>query len=281
VKNWYMIFDVDRCTNCRNCFISVLDEYAENEHPGYSKPIPRSGMKLLDIKTYEHGKGSDMSVAYVPVTCNNCEQAPCVRACGDGAVYKREDGIVMIDPIRAKGQRSIVSTCPYGHIWWNEQEQVPQLWTFDAHLLDQGWDRPRMVDACPTLAIEAVKTTAEDMEARVKSEDLQVLHPEYRTKPRIYYKHLDSALREFIAGSVLGVKDGKTDAIEGVDVRLFHNGEERSRTRTDFFGDFKFPGLEAKGAEYLVSVQPEGHAPKEAKVTLSASVRIESFIYTL
>jgi Fe-S-cluster-containing dehydrogenase component len=238
-------------------------------------------MKLLDIRTYEHGKGSDMSVAYVPVTCNNCEQAPCVRASRDGAVYKREDGIVMIDPERAKGQKAICSTCPYGHIWWNEEEQVPQLWTFDAHLLDRGWDKPRMVDACPTLAIEAVKTTAKDMEARVKNQNLQTLIPEYRTKPRIYYKNLDSALKEFIAGSVLSIKDGRMDAMEGVEVHLFKEGTELSITTTNFFGDFKFRGLDAKGTQYVVRVQPEGQSAQEVSVTLSASVRIANLIYTL
>ncbi len=281
MKKWYMIFDVDRCTNCRNCFISVLDEYAENEHEGYSKPIPRSGMHLLDINTYEHGTAPDMSVAYVPVTCNNCENAPCVRASEDGAVYKRPDGIVVIDPEKSKGQKSIVKTCPYGRIWWNEGEEVPQLWTFDAHLLDNGWAHPRMVDACPTNAIEAVKTTPENMKARVQSENLDTLNPEFRTKPTIYYKNLDKALKCFVVGSVIGEKAGTMDAIEGVEVKLLKDGAELQRTVTDSFGDFRFAGLSSEKENYVVKVRHDELGPLQAEVTLSSSMRIVPFVYKL
>ena len=60
---------------------------------------------------------------------------------------KRDDGIVLIDPVKAKGRQDLVDACPYGHIWWNEELKVPQAWPFDAHLLDQGWQP----DARPAL----------------------------------------------------------------------------------------------------------------------------------
>ena len=66
-----------------------------------------------------------IDVAYVPTMCNHCDNAPCV-AKGGGAVTKRDDGIVIIDPVKAKGRKDLVETCPYGHIWWNEELQVPQ-----------------------------------------------------------------------------------------------------------------------------------------------------------
>ena len=55
----------------------------------------------------------------------------------------REDGIVIIDPEKSKGQKQIVDSCPYGAISWNEGKQIPQAWPFDAHLLDEGWTRTR------------------------------------------------------------------------------------------------------------------------------------------
>ena len=276
-----MIFDVDKCTNCQNCVISVLDEYSENEHIGYSKPIPRSGMRLVDVKTYEQGSDKDVKVAYVPQTCNNCTNAPCLNAGKKGSVYRRKDGIIMIDPIKSKGQKDIVQSCPYGHIWWNADEDVPQLWIFDAHLLDSGWKQPRMVEACPTEAIEAIKLMPQEMSVRRERESLSILNPEYETQPNVFYKNLDSAFKWFLRGSVLSDESGMRNAVEGVEVKLFRNGTELHFTQTDFFGDFEFAGLDAETADYEVRVQLPTCGEIKADITLSSSHRMDPFVYAV
>lgn len=281
MTKWHMIFDVDRCTNCRNCFISVLDEYAENEHKGYSAPAPRKNVHLFDIKTYEQGGGQDLNITYVPVSCNNCANAPCVKASKDGAVYKRPDGIVMIDPVKSKGQKNIVNTCPYGQIHWNEEQNVPQLWTFDAHLLDSGWKQPRMVDACPTLAIEAIKCSEDEMAKRAETENLRTLKPEMGTKPQIYYKNLDQIYEAFLAGAVLLEKHGCTDAIIGADVSLSLDGKVLAEVKSDDFGDFKFTGLSQDPLEYDLSVKTADLGVQTRKVMLANSGRIEPFIFSV
>ena len=43
---------------------------------------------------------------------------------------KRDDGIVIFDPEKSKGQRQLVDACPHGAVWWNEEKQIPQIWTF-------------------------------------------------------------------------------------------------------------------------------------------------------
>jgi Fe-S-cluster-containing dehydrogenase component len=60
-----------------------------------------------------------IDIAYVPTMCNHCDDAPCMKADKSGAIKKRADGIVIIDPIKAKGHKELVDACPYGHIWWN------------------------------------------------------------------------------------------------------------------------------------------------------------------
>jgi len=72
----------------------------------------------------------------------HCDDASCIKAATGGRRYKRADGIVVIDPKKSKGQKAVVSACPYRVIFWNEEKQIPQKCTFCAHLLDQGGKPP-------------------------------------------------------------------------------------------------------------------------------------------
>ena len=156
MKKWNMIIDVAECTNCQLCTLATMDEYVGNDWPGYTKPMPKHGHKWINILQKERGQIPMIDIAYVPTMCNHCDDAPCV-AKGGSAVKKREDGIVLIDSEQAKGRKDLVETCPYGHIWWNEELQLPQAWPFEAHLIDQGWQQTRGHQSCPTGAMRAIK----------------------------------------------------------------------------------------------------------------------------
>ena len=120
MSKWNMIVDVAECTNCQLCTLATMDEYVDNEWPGYSAPMPRHGHRWIDILQKERGQGTMIDIGYVPTMCNHCDNAPCLTKGGD-AVTKRDDGIVLIDPDKAKGRKDLVEACPYGHIWWNEE----------------------------------------------------------------------------------------------------------------------------------------------------------------
>ena len=164
MKKWNLIVDVGRCHNSNNCFLSVADEYQRNEHPGYSAEMPLHGHRWIDVKKKERGQAPMVDVAYLPTMCMHCDDAPCIAAAEDDAIKKRDDGIVIIDPVKAKGQKHLVDSCPYGAIWWNAEKQLPQHWNFDAHLLDRGWAEPRCVQSCPTGALRSVMITDSEME---------------------------------------------------------------------------------------------------------------------
>ena len=107
MKKWNMIIDVAECTNCNLCTLSAMDEYVGNDWPGYSAPMPRHGHSWIDIKQKERGQGAMIDIAYVPTMCNHCDNAPCLAKGGD-AVKKRDDGIVISDPAKAKGRKDLV-----------------------------------------------------------------------------------------------------------------------------------------------------------------------------
>jgi Fe-S-cluster-containing dehydrogenase component len=83
----------------------------------------------------------------------HCDNAPCIKACSEGAIYKREDGLVIIAPEKCTGCRKCADVCPYGALYFNWDLNIAQKCTGCAHLLDKGWKEPRCVDVCPTGAL--------------------------------------------------------------------------------------------------------------------------------
>jgi Fe-S-cluster-containing dehydrogenase component len=60
------------------------------------------GLETFQVRRHVRGGGTSVEVTYVPQTCNHCDDAPCVRVTSDGSVYKGPDGIVIVDPVKAK-----------------------------------------------------------------------------------------------------------------------------------------------------------------------------------
>lgn len=273
MNKWNLIIDVARCENCHNCSLATKDEYVGNDFPGYSAPQQLHGPEWIKIERKVRGEGAMVDVAYLVSMCNHCDNAPCVAASG-GAIRKREDGIVLIDPVKARNRRELVKACPYGHIHWNDEQAVPQTWPFDAHLMDQGWDQPRCAHACPTGAIQAVKTSDAEMSSLAAREGLEVLRPEVRTKPRVYYKNLHRFNKCFIGGSVVVSVRGRDECVQGATAVLFKDGKELARQQSDVFGDFKFDRLPPESGQYSVTIShPDyGQSTVQAAVTESCCI---------
>ncbi len=276
MSKWNLIVDVAECTNCQLCALAAMDEYVGNDWPGYSAPMPRHGHHWINILQKERGQVTGQSpmidIAYVPTMCNHCDNAPCLSKGGD-AVKKREDGIVIIDPVKAKGRKDLVESCPYGHIWWNEELQLPQIWTFDAHLIDQGWQQTRGQQSCPTGAMRAIKVEDADMAKMAREEGLEVMKPEAGTKPRVYYRNLWRYSKCFIGGSVSAEANGTVDCVEGAKVRLLKGGSAVAETTTDNYGDFKFDRLDENSGRYSVEIAALGRK-KTVDAELGASINL-------
>lgn len=269
-KKWNLIVDVERCDNCRLCFLAVKDEYIGNDFPGVSAAQPAQGHNWLEIRRKERGTYPIVEARFLPVMCNHCDDAPCITAARDGAVRKRPDGIVVIDPQNSKGQRQIADACPYGAVSWNEEKDIPQAWPFDAHLLDEGWKRTRLEQACPMDVFRTIKVEDDEMRRIQSDEKLEVLGPELGTKPRVYYKNLHLINKCFVAGTVVHQVNGIEECAADVEIVLEHDGREIARTRTDIFGEFKIDGLEPESGGYRI------RSASGAEIALDLTIGTES-----
>jgi Fe-S-cluster-containing dehydrogenase component len=274
MKKWNMIIDVAACNNCQLCALAIMDEYVGNDWPGYAAPMPKHGHRWIDILQKERGQAPMIDIAYVPTMCNHCDDAPCIKAVKDGAIAKRDDGIVVIDPVKAKGQKQLVDACPYGHIWWNEELGLPQAWPFDAHLIDQGWQQTRGQQSCPTGAMRALKVEDAEMAQLARDEKLDVMKPALGTRPRVYYKNLWRYAQCFIGGTLSAATDGVVDCVEGAAVRLLKDGAPVAETTSDNYGDFKFDRLDKGSGHYCVEIAAGDRPKKLVEVELGVSTNI-------
>ncbi len=224
--------DVSRCSGCYNCQFACKDEHCDNEWMPYAAKQPLTGQFWL--KMHEHVMGSlpKIKMYYVPTLCRHCDNAACIAAGKDGAVYKREDGLVIIDPVKAKGQKDIVSACPYGAIYWNEELDIPQKCTGCAHLLAEG-KQPRCVDVCETGALKFGEE--EELAELIKTSGYS--KPDNDPDSRVYYKGIPG---EFIGGTIYDPEKEEVirDALCVLDGEGLH-----LETYTDTFGDFWFKEL--------------------------------------
>ncbi|MFC1823664.1 4Fe-4S dicluster domain-containing protein [Thermodesulfobacteriota bacterium] len=274
MSKWNLIIDVEKCEDCNNCFLACKDEFTDNDFPGYSQAQPKHGHRWINIMRKERGQCPIMDVAYLPIPCMHCENASCMAKAKDGAVYRRDDGIVLIDPTKAQGQKGLVDACPYGVIWWNEEKNIPQKCTFCAHLLDDGWKKTRCVQSCPTGALVIVRADDSEMQRIFESEKLEILYPEHKTKPRVYYKNLYRYFKCFIGGSIAVESDGKTDCAEGVQVTLLKDGQKVAEAVTDNYGDFKIDHLEENSGKHALEFVLDGYDKKTMDVDLRTSLNL-------
>lgn len=186
-------------------------------------------------------------------------------------MYQRPDGIVMIDPKKAKGQKQLVRSCPYGAIYWNDELDLPQKWIFDAHLLDSGWTRTRAEQVCGTGALRSLKVEDAEMQQIAAREKLEVLLPKAGTKPRVYYKNLHLMEKAFVGGTVVTRRSGVEECLAGAQVALAKNGASVGQATTDAFGEFRIDGLEPGSGEYELSVSDGGAAVARRTISLGES----------
>lgn len=239
------VIDVSKCSNCYQCQIACKDEHCGNDWTPYAKPQPETGQFWGRIEEYERGKTPHVKVASIFIPCQHCIDAPCIDDCKVGAIYTRDDGLVIINPKTCTGCQLCIMACPYDCIFYNAQLHLAQKCTGCAHLIDrQAVFAPRCADVCPHELIEFGEDNDLDLSGT------ETYHPEYGLTTRVHYKNLP---KRFIAGTVYN-PDTK-EVVIGAQCKL-SGAAGNSSIVTDAFGDFWFEGL-AKG-EFTLVISDDG-----------------------
>ncbi len=131
-----LYIDYQKCTGCRLCELvcAVM-------HDGISNPA-RSRIKVM--KWEAEG-------LYVPMSCQQCEDAPCMNVCPVKAISRDEElGTVVVDYDVCIGCRACVAVCPFGAMNYNPIDKK----VFKCDLCDGD---PQCVRFCEEKAVDFVE----------------------------------------------------------------------------------------------------------------------------
>ncbi len=162
-------FDAAACSGCKACQVACKDR--NDLGPG-----------VLWRRVYEVTGGDwekkgqvwvPSVVAYnVSMACNHCENPVCGAACPVKAIWKRGDGIVLVDTDLCIGCRYCEWACPYSALRFNAATNTVSKCNFCYDAIDAG-KPPACVAACPQRALDF----GELADLRKKYGDLRRIHP--------------------------------------------------------------------------------------------------------
>ena len=181
-KRFGWIVDTRRCFGCHGCEVACK---AENDVP--------LGDYIRQTIYHDHTRASGaVARIMVPMSCQHCEDAPCIKACPCGAMHKGPGGTVQVNYDTCSGHSACKDACPYGAIYIDPVANQAVKCHNCTHRVDEGME-PACVETCPSSALyfgdlNDPESSVSKLTVQLEREgQLETLRPEKRTKPRVQF----------------------------------------------------------------------------------------------
>lgn len=111
-KKWGMVIDLDKCTGCQACVVACQ---SENNIPINDEALfnQRRAIQWIRVERYWEGEFPNIKARFIPVLCQQCDDAPCEPVCPVYATYHNTEGLNVQVYNRCVGTRFCANNCPY------------------------------------------------------------------------------------------------------------------------------------------------------------------------
>ena len=181
-KRYGWFVDTERCFGCHACEVSCKEE---NDVP--------LGNYIRQTIYKDVGEYPKVARLFMPMSCQHCEDAPCIKACPCGALHKTTGGTVAVNYETCCGHGSCVDVCPYGAIYLDPVAKQAVKCHNCYHRIEEEM-QPACASTCPSDAIyfgdlnDADSSVSKAMAAATeRSGPLVQLRTEKETKPRVWF----------------------------------------------------------------------------------------------